>query len=190
MRLALAFCLGALSLVAAGPKPKVRIETSLGAFVVQLEPEGAPKTVANFLAYVRKGHYDGLIIHRVLAESIVQGGGHLPDLSKRPTDSAIPNESEMAKAKGLRNRRGGVAMALPVGNPFGATAQFFVNLRDNPSLDFKEKSLTGYGYCVFGKVTQGMDVLDRIGRLKTHKVREYPDVPVKAVIIHSAKEVK
>lgn len=190
MRRCLVGLLGALSLLAGGPKPKIRVETSAGAFVVQLEPEAAPKTVANFLNYVRKGHYDGLIIHRVMSGSIVQGGGHLPDLSKRPTDSAIPNESELAKVKGLRNRRGSVAMALPVGNPFGATAQFFVNLRDNPSLDFKEKSLTGYGYCVFGKVVQGMDVLDRIGSLKTQKVREYPDVPVKTVLIQSAKEVK
>lgn len=184
-----ALVLGSFALAAA-PKPKVRFETDLGAFVIQLEPEAVPKTVENFLGYVRKGHYEGTIFHRVIADSLVQGGGHLPDLSKRPTGPAVTTESEQARAKGLRNRRGTVAMALPVGNPFGATAQFFVNLVDNPKLDFKEKSMTGYGYCVFGKVVQGLEVLDRMSRVKTHKVREFADVPEKTILIRSAKEVK
>lgn len=190
MRIApLLLLLASLGLGAA-PKPKVRFETDLGAFVVQLEPEAVPKTVENFLGYVRKGFYDGTVFHRVIPDSLVQGGGHFADLSKKPTGPAVTSESEQAKAKGLRNRRGTVAMALPVGNPFGATAQFFVNLVDNPKLDFKERSMTGYGYCVFGKVVQGLEVLDRMSRVKTQQVREFPNVPQKPIFIRSAKEVQ
>lgn len=179
-----------LPLLAASPKPKVKITTSLGAFTIQLEPEAAPKTVANFLSYVHKGYYGGTTFHRVIRGFMIQGGALLPDLSKKPTDSAIPNEAEQAKAKGLRNRRGTVAMALPVGNPFGATSQFFVNVKDSPNLDFKAKTMTEWGYCVFGKVVQGMEVVEKINAVKTHTVREYKDVPEKPVMIEKAEEVK
>lgn len=179
----------ALPLLAA-PKPKVQITTSMGTFVVQLEPEAAPKTVENFLKYVRKGFYNGTIFHRVIPKFMVQGGGHLPDLSKKPTDPPVPPEADLAKAKGLTNRRGTIAMALPVGNPFGATAQFFVNLKNNPNLDFKAKSMTDYGYTAFGRVISGMEVLDKIQYVKTKTVKDMKDVPVTAVMIQEAKEVQ
>jgi cyclophilin family peptidyl-prolyl cis-trans isomerase len=180
----------ALPLLAAGPKPKVQFVTSMGAFTVQLEPEAAPKTVENFLKYVRKGFYNGTVFHRVMPSFMVQGGGHLPDLTKKPTEAPVPPESDLAKAKGMTNKRGTVAMALPVGNPFGATAQFFVNVRDNPNLDFKAKNMTEYGYTAFGKVVLGMAVIDKIKAVKTRTVKDMKDVPVTPVLIKEAKEVQ
>lgn len=190
MRPALAALLLALPLLAAGPKPKVQFVTSMGSFTVQLEPEAAPKTVENFLKYVRKGHYNGTIFHRVIPSFMVQGGGHLPDLSKKPTEAPVQPESDLAKSKGMTNKRGTLAMALPVGNPFGATAQFFVNVKDNPNLDFKAKNMTEYGYTAFGKVIQGMEVIDKIKAVKTKTVKDMKDVPVTPVLIKEAKEVQ
>lgn len=190
MRRLLTALLLCLPLAAAAPKPKVKLTTSMGVIVLQLEPEAAPKTVENFLKYVRKGHYNGTVFHRVMKDFMIQGGGHLPDLSKRPTEASITNEADLAKAKGLTNKRGTVAMALPVGNPFGATAQFFINVKDNPNLNFKAKNMVDYGYCVFGRVVQGMDVVDKIRMVKTGSVKDMKDVPVKPVIIEKAEEIK
>jgi len=180
----------ALPLLAASPKPKVQFVTSMGSFTVQLEPEAAPKTVDNFLKYVRKGFYNGTIFHRVMPSFMIQGGGHLPDLTKKATEAPIPPESDLAKAKGMIHKRGTIAMALPQNNPFGATAQFFVNVQDNPNLNFKAKTMSGYGYTAFGKVVQGMEVVDRIKKVKTKTVKDMKDVPVTPVLIKEAKEVK
>ncbi len=170
--------------------PKVQITTSMGAFTVELRPDAAPKTVDNFLGYVRKGYYKGTIFHRVIPGFMVQAGAHNKDLSKKPAGSPIGNEADLAKAKGLTNKMGTLAMALPVGNPFGGTTQFFVNLKNNPNLDFKEKTMTGYGYCPFGKVTQGMDVIQKIAKVKTQTVKDMKDVPVTTITIEDIKEVK
>jgi cyclophilin family peptidyl-prolyl cis-trans isomerase len=187
-RLILPFLI-ALPLLAAGPKPKVRFTTSLGAFTVQLEPEAAPKTVENFLGYVRSGHFKGTVFHRVIKDFMVQGGGFTEDLKRKDTRSSIDHEGERAKKAGLGNRRGTVAMALPEGNPFGATAQFFVNVKDNPHLDFKAKGMTTMGYCVFGKVVAGMDTIDKIRNVKTSVQKGMKDVPVNPVQITDAKEI-
>jgi cyclophilin family peptidyl-prolyl cis-trans isomerase len=190
VRPALAVLFLAMPLLAGAPKPKVQFVTSMGSFTVQLEPEAAPKTVDNFLKYVRKGFYNGTIFHRVIPSFMIQGGGHLPDLAKKATEAPIPPESDLAKAKGMTHRRGTIAMALPQNNPFGATAQFFVNVQDNPNLNFKAKTMSGYGYTAFGKVVQGMDVIDRIKKVKTKTVKDMKDVPVTPVLIKEAKEVK
>ena len=191
MRKALAILLLTFPLLAAGPKPKVTITTSLGVIQVELEPDVTPKTVANFLNYVRKGQYDGTIFHRVKPSgpAIIQGGGHLPDLSKKATDGTIKCEADLAKAKGLRNAKGTIAMARE-SLPDSAKAQFFFNVKDNFALDFTARSLTGFGYCVFGRVTKGMDVVNKISQVKTSTQGGMADVPVKPVTIITVKETK
>ena len=189
MRMFATVLLAALPLLAAGPKPKVRFTTSLGAFTLQLEPDAAPKTVENFLGYVRSGHFKGTVFHRVIKDFMVQGGGFTEDLKRKDTRTSIDHEGEQAKKAGLGNSRGTVAMALPEGNPFGATAQFFINVKDNRHLDFKSKGMTTMGYCVFGKVIAGMDTVDKIRNLKTSVQKGMKDVPVKPVVISDAREV-
>lgn len=176
---AVAACLGILL---AGPgaaraeAPMVRIETSAGDFVVQLEPERAPLTVQNFLQYARDGFYDGTIFHRVVGGFVIQGGGYTEDLTARPPRPAIPNES----GNGLVNRRGTIAMARAAG-PHSADSQFYINLADNLVLDPKP---TRWGYAVFGEVVQGMEVVDEIGHQATRaRNDEMQDVPVKPVVI-------
>jgi cyclophilin family peptidyl-prolyl cis-trans isomerase len=173
--------------LAAAPKPRVKLTTSMGTIVIELEPQAAPKTVANFLKYVRKGQYKGTIFHRVIPGFMIQGGGYVDYLGKKYTEAPIPNEADRSKAAGLRNRRGMVAMAR-TGDPDGATAEFFINLVNNPSLDFKsKKDGNSWGYCVFGKVVQGMDVVDRIAHVKiSHARSDFPNLPVKPVIIQDA----
>ena len=173
----------------AGAKPRVQFTTTLGAFTLELEPEAAPKTVENFLGYVRSGHYRGTVFHRVMKDFMIQGGGFDENLVRRNTRPSIDHEGEQALKKGLRNTRGTVAMALPQGNPFGATAQFFINVKDNPSLNFKAKTMNDYGYCVFGRVVAGMDSVDRIRNVKTGQAKGMKDVPLKAVLITDAKEL-
>lgn len=187
---AVLLALASLSLMAAAPKPKVKLTTSLGAFTLQLEPEAAPKTVENFLSYVRKGHFAGTIFHRVVKGMAIQGGGYMENLQEKPKSAPIPHEGKLAKSKGLTNKRGTVAMALPVGNPFGGTTQFFVNLANNANLDFKAETMTDYGYCVFGKVVEGMDVVDKIGKVKTVARGAHKNLPNPAVVIQKAEEVK
>ena len=189
MRKLMALFLLSVPLLAA-PKPRVKLSTSMGEVVIQLEPDAAPKTVANFLNYVHKGFYNGTIFHRVIPNFMIQGGGHLPDLKKKPADSSITNEADLAKGKGLLNTRGTITMALPMGNPYGATSQFFINVQDNPKLNFKAKTMTDFGYCPFGKVVQGMQVVDQIRRVPTKTVGEFQNVPVKPVVILKAEEVK
>ncbi len=173
----LAFSLIALAAFAA-PNPKVKFTTNLGSFTLELDPEAAPKTVANFLGYVKSGHYKGTTFHRVIAKFMVQGGGMTADGAEKPTKAPIPNEAQHAQEKGWRNVRGTVAMAR-TGAPHSATSQFFVNVVDNPFLDYPGQD--GWGYCVFGKVVDGMDTVDKIRDVKTAA-----DRPVKPVIITGA----
>jgi peptidyl-prolyl cis-trans isomerase A (cyclophilin A) len=156
--------------------PKVRLATSLGDIVLELDKDKAPKTVDNFLQYVKAGHYDGTIFHRVIDGFMVQGGGMKPDMSEKPTRAPIPLEA----GNGLSNVRGAVAMAR-TGNPNSATAQFFINVVDNARLDSY-----GGGYAVFGKVVQGMDVVDKIRVVETKNAGMHQNVPVQPVLIKKA----
>jgi peptidyl-prolyl cis-trans isomerase A (cyclophilin A) len=183
MRLRALFCTFiALAAWASAPKPQVVFTTTLGSFTVELEPDAAPKTVANFLAYVRSGQYKGTTFHRVIANFMIQGGGFTAAGAEKPTRPPIANEARQALAKGLRNDRGFLAMAR-TSNPNSATAQFFVNVVDNPLLD--PPSQDGWGYCVFGRVVQGMETVDKIRNVKTGLM----DMPVAPVVITDAKEV-
>ena len=161
-------------------QPKVEFTTTLGSFVVQLDPARAPKTVANFLDYVKSGFYKGTIFHRVIPGFMVQGGGFTADMQKKPTRSPIPLESQ----NGLRNLRGTIAMAR-TSDPNSATSQFFVNVADNASLDYPKPD--GYGYAVFGKVISGMNVIDKIVAVPTKDEGPFQNVPVKPIVIEDAK---
>lgn len=158
----------------------VRLETSEGPIVLQLDRERAPRTVDNFLAYVRAGHYDGTVFHRVIRDFMIQGGGMTADLQEKPTRPPIPLESR----NGLANVRGTVAMAR-TSDPDSATAQFFINVRDNPFLD-QPRSRDGNGYAVFGKVTSGMEVVDRIRAVPTRNQDRFSDVPAQPIVIRKA----
>jgi cyclophilin family peptidyl-prolyl cis-trans isomerase len=154
----------------------VRVETSMGDFVIELNVNRAPETVQNFLRYVVEGHYEGTIFHRVAAGFVVQGGGYLPDLTLKPAERVVFNES----GNGLSNLRGTVAMARS-GEAHSADAQFFVNLVNNPNLNPRP---TRWGYAVFGEVTEGMEVVDRIGAVPTGAAGEFDrDVPLDPIII-------
>jgi peptidyl-prolyl cis-trans isomerase B (cyclophilin B) len=171
---------------APAPKPpRVALDTSKGRIVLELDAERAPRTVENFLAYVRSGHYDGTIFHRVIDGFMIQGGGFTADMSQKPTGSPIANEAD----NGLKNRRGTVAMAR-TGDPHSATAQFFVNTVDNGFLDFHSKDPQGWGYAVFGKVVEGLDVVDAIARVPTTNKGPYQNVPVEPVVIRKAEILK
>lgn len=159
---------------------KVRLSTSEGDIVVELDREKAPKTVDNFLQYVKDRHFDGTIFHRVIGSFMIQGGGFKPDLSQKPTRAPIPLESR----NGLANVRGSIAMAR-TGVPDSATAQFFINVVDNPMLD-QPNSRDGNGYAVFGKVVSGMDVVDKIKDVPTTTTGMHQNVPVTPVIIKKA----
>ncbi|MDE2081704.1 MAG: peptidyl-prolyl cis-trans isomerase [Burkholderiales bacterium] len=159
---------------------KVRLATSAGDIVLQLDAQKAPKTVANFLAYVRSGQYNGTIFHRVIDGFMIQGGGYKPDLSEKPTRAPIALESR----NGLSNVRGSIAMARTA-VPDSATSQFFINVADNLRLD-QANAADGEGYAVFGKVIQGMDVVDRIKAVPTQAKGEFENVPVTPVIIRKA----
>ncbi|MBN2690411.1 MAG: peptidyl-prolyl cis-trans isomerase [Burkholderiaceae bacterium] len=165
---------------APGAQPKVEFVTTMGKFVVQLDPARAPKTVTNFLDYVKSGFYKGTIFHRVIPGFMVQGGGFTPDMKQKPTREPIPLESQ----NGLRNLRGTIAMARTA-NPNSATSQFFVNVADNASLDYPKPD--GYGYAVFGKVISGMDVIDKIVAVPTKNEGPFQNVPVKPIVIEDAK---
>ncbi len=169
--------------VHAQDKPRVQLETSQGNLVIELEQEKAPKTVANFLRYVDDGFYNGLIFHRVIANFMVQGGGLEPNMKKRPTREPVPNES----ANGLSNTRGTLAMARTA-DPHSATAQFFINVVDNPFLD-RQQSRDGWGYCVFGRVVSGIEIVDKIRHAPTTRVGGRRDVPQTPVIITRALRV-
>ncbi len=156
--------------------------TALGTITIELNEKKAPITVANFLKYVRSRHFDGTIFHRVISGFMIQGGGFTPEMVEKPTRAAIVNEAK----NGLRNARGTVAMArLP--DPDTATAQFFINLRDNHGLDYGNGNA---GYAVFGKVTKGMDVVDKIATVSTTTRGVYENVPEVSVVIRRVRKVK
>jgi peptidyl-prolyl cis-trans isomerase A (cyclophilin A) len=159
---------------------KVNLQTSMGTIVIELDKSKAPKTVDNFVQYVQAGQYDGTIFHRVIDGFMIQGGGMLPAMSEKPTRAPIPLESD----NGLSNQRGTLAMAR-TSDPNSATAQFFINLKDNGFLD-KAKSPDGNGYAVFGKVVSGMDVVDKIRAVKTTTKGPHANVPVDPVVITKA----
>ncbi|NOZ79710.1 MAG: peptidyl-prolyl cis-trans isomerase [Acidobacteria bacterium] len=165
--------------------PRVVLETSMGKIVIELDPVKAPKTVANFLQYVRAGFYDGTIFHRVIPGFMIQGGGFTPDMKQKKTRGPIANEA----ANGLKNLRGTIAMAR-TSRVDSATSQFFINLVDNGFLDHRDNSASGFGYCVFGHVVKGMDVVDAIGKAPTGTVRAgavpFSDVPKTPIIIKKA----
>jgi peptidyl-prolyl cis-trans isomerase B (cyclophilin B) len=161
--------------------PRVALETSLGKIVIELDAAKAPKSVENFLAYVRAGHYDGTIFHRVIPGFMIQGGGFDTGMEQRPTRPPVQNEA----SNGLRNARGTVAMAR-TSDVHSATSQFFINTVDNRALDYKDSTPRGWGYAVFGKVVEGMDVVDKIEKVKTTTRAPFQDVPVEAVVIKKA----
>ncbi|MDR3684158.1 MAG: peptidylprolyl isomerase [Geothrix sp.] len=166
-------------------KPRVQILTSYGPVVVELEPELAPKTVANFLQYVQDGHYKGTIFHRVIEGFMIQGGGLLENLEEKPTRAPILNEAPQSARGGLKNTRGTIAMAR-TSAPHSSMAQFYINVMDNPRLDNRDLTDEGYGYCVFGRVISGMDAVDKIAKVKTEWRRGMGDVPQFAVRIKDA----
>lgn len=161
--------------------PRVELKTSMGTLVLELDQVKAPRTVANFLDYVRNGFYDNFIFHRVVKGFVIQSGAYDKDLVEYETNGPIRNEA----ANGLKNLRGTVAMAR-YGDPHSADSQFFINLSDNPKLDHKSRTLDGYGYCVFGRVIRGMEVVDAIGNVETHALNGFEDVPVEPVFIERA----
>jgi len=162
--------------------PLVQLQTSAGSVRIELFADKAPKTVANFLQYVKDGFYDGLVFHRVIDRFMIQGGAHYPDLrEKKATYPAIENEA----GNGLKNELGTLAMARTP-DPHSATAQFFINVADNAFLNFRESSSAGYGYAVFGKVTRGMEVVNRIAKVATANAGPHQNVPREPVSIESA----
>jgi peptidyl-prolyl cis-trans isomerase B (cyclophilin B) len=164
--------------------PRVRLVTTLGDIVLELDRSKAPKTVENFLAYVKEGFYEGTIFHRVIDGFMVQGGGFTQDFMKKPTHSPIENEAN----NGLKNERGTIAMAR-TGAPHSATAQFFINVVNNDFLNYRSPTPRGWGYAVFGKVIEGMDVVDKIRRTATGSGGPFrKDVPRTAIVIEKAVE--
>lgn len=162
-------------------KPRVLLETSHGEITLLLYPDKAPKTVDNFIRYVRNGFYDNTIFHRVIKGFMIQGGGLTPDMQKKFTLKPIPNEAN----NGLRNKRGTIAMARTT-DPHSATSQFFINSKENAFLDHQSKTPRGWGYCVFGEVVEGMTVVDTIEGVRTGVLAGRRDVPIKPVVIRKA----
>lgn len=162
----------------------IRLHTSLGIIELELDAEKAPATVANFEQYVRDGHYDNTIFHRVIDGFMIQGGGFEPGMNQKPTREPVDNEA----ANGLKNKRGTIAMAR-TNDPHSATAQFFINVSDNDFLDFKAPMGNGWGYCVFGKVSGGLDVVDKIRAVRTGNRGFHQDVPAEDVVITRAEIV-
>ncbi|MBO4448562.1 MAG: peptidyl-prolyl cis-trans isomerase [Kiritimatiellae bacterium] len=157
------------------------LDTTLGTITLELDDEKAPETVANFVRYVESGHYDGTIFHRVIDGFMVQGGGFTKNMSQKPTGEPIRNEA----MNGLKNRRATIAMARTM-EVDSATSQFFINLVDNDFLDFTTPTPQGFGYAVFGKVVDGMDVVDKIAKVKTGSYGPHQNVPDVAVVINKA----
>lgn len=184
MKLRVLLCLFTCVLISATSRaqdvPLVRVHTNLGSFVIQLEPQRAPITVANFLEYVRAGHYEGTIFHRVVGNFVVQGGGYDQEFNEKPTRDPVPNES----GNGLSNARGTVGLAR-TGEPHSGNAQFYVNLVDNPALDPQPSR---WGYAVFGRVIEGMTVIDQIGAVATGDMGPFEgEVPLKPIVIEKVE---
>ena len=165
--------------------PYVELETTMGNIVIELNQEQAPNTVANFLEYVKSGHYDGTIFHRVIDGFMIQGGGMDANMKEKSTNAPIQNEAD----NGLKNEVGTIAMAR-TSDPHSATAQFFINVKDNSFLNFSGKNPQGWGYAVFGKVTEGMDIVNKIKGVPTGKYGFHADVPTTPVVITHAKVIE
>ena len=188
-QLVVAFSIAALSVTvhAANPpaaNPQVRMTTGMGVVEAELYPDKAPKTVANFIEYVKAGHYSGTIFHRVIPNFMIQGGGFEPGMKEKSTRAPIAIESD----NGLKNETGTLAMAR-TGDPNSASAQFFINTTNNDFLNFKSKTMEGWGYAVFGKVTKGMDVVHKIEATPTGFRGPFQDVPEKDVVIEKIELV-
>lgn len=158
--------------------PTVTLETNHGNITIELNPEAAPKTVENFLAYAKEGFYDGTIFHRVIPNFMIQGGGFTADMNQKSTKAPVENEAN----NGLKNEVGTIAMAR-TSDPHSATAQFFINVKDNGFLNFTAPTMKGWGYCVFGKVTEGLDIVQKIEKVATGNKSGHQDVPVEPVVI-------
>jgi len=165
--------------------PKVKLTTSMGDIVLELDAEKAPITVKNFVQYVESGQYDGLIFHRIIPGFMVQGGGMEPGMQERPNGSPIQNEAD----NGLKNDKGTIAMAR-TNDPHSATSQFFINLSNNDFLNHSGKNPAGWGYAVFGKVVEGGEVVDEMGAVATGNVGSHGDVPIKEVVLIKAEVVE
>ncbi len=164
--------------------PVVQLNTSMGDITIELNAEKAPKTVDNFVSYVKAGHYDGTIFHRVIPNFMIQGGGMDANMKEKDTNAPIQNEAD----NGLKNDEGTIAMARTQ-DPHSATSQFFINVKDNDFLNHSGKNMQGWGYTVFGKVTSGMDVVKKIEGVPTGRYGMHADVPKEPVIINSAKVI-
>jgi len=162
----------------------IKLTTSKGTITLDLDAERAPETVKNFLQYVKDGHYDNTIFHRVIDGFMIQGGGFEPGMRQKPTRAPVDNEAN----NGLKNDRGTIAMAR-TGDPHSATAQFFINVADNAFLNHSAPTPQGWGYCVFGRVTEGMDVVEKIKGVRTGSKGMHKDVPVEDVVIERAEVV-
>ena len=162
------------------PAAHILMTTTVGPMTLELDADNAPKTVENFLSYVSSGFYDGTIFHRVIDNFMVQGGGFTADMEQKETQAPIENEAN----NGLKNARGTIAMARTQ-DPHSATAQFFINVQDNDFLNHTGENMQGWGYAVFGKVTEGEDVLDKIRCVQTGSQAGHQDVPVEPIIIES-----
>jgi peptidyl-prolyl cis-trans isomerase B (cyclophilin B) len=160
----------------------VKLVTNFGNIVLQLDAEKAPATVANFLDYVNSGFYNGTIFHRVIDGFMIQGGGMQPGMQQKPTKPTIKNEAD----NGLKNQAYTIAMARTP-DPHSASSQFFINIADNDFLNFSAPNSQGWGYCVFGKVVEGTEVVDKIAKVKTGNKAGHQDVPVEDVVIQSAE---
>ena len=167
----------------AADAPKVSLKTNMGEIVLELYPEKAPKSVENFLQYVKSGHYNGTVFHRVINNFMIQGGGFDKDMKQKPTNAPIENEAK----NGLKNEPYSVAMAR-TSAPHSASAQFFINVKNNSFLDYPGQD--GWGYAVFGKVVKGTDVVDKIKAVETTNSGMHRDVPAKPVIVESASIIK
>lgn len=165
--------------------PYVEFETTMGNIVIELNIDKAPKTVENFISYVKSGHYDGTIFHRVIDGFMIQGGGMDANMNEKSTKAPIQNEAN----NGLTNDIGTIAMAR-TSDPHSATAQFFINVKDNSFLNHSSPTMHGWGYAVFGKVTEGMDVVNKIKGVPTGKYGFHADVPTTPVVILNAKVIE
>ena len=170
----------AMAISHAQDKPRVEVKTNLGAMVIELDPAAAPNTVENFLSYVKSGQYEGTVFHRVIKGFMVQGGGFAADMKEKSTKAPIKNEAEMALKAGVKNDRGTIAMAR-TGDPHSATAQFYINHGNNDMLNFPSRD--GWGYVAFGKVVNGIEVVDKIADVATANKGQYQNVPQTPVVI-------
>lgn len=171
--------------IAARPNPIVKLTTTYGAIEIELNRAKAPGTVKNFMGYVRKGHYNGLIFHRVIKGFMIQGGGFKPGMKQIPPARMIQNEAD----NGLKNEVGTIAMAR-TNEPHSAGAQFFINTNHNTNLNHRDRTPRGWGYAVFGKVVSGMKVVRQIESSRTHRVGYFSDVPVKDIVILKASVLR